>query len=111
MIFFKLEYRIGVRLCCENHFFCGKCYQCSHDQHNICQNLNQYGHGKGTMHGGCSQFSIIPARYAYLLQTNLDLELACLMEPLAVAHQGELFTFYHCFLRTLSVKQKYMLFA
>lgn len=21
---------IGQRICCENHFYCGKCYQCLH---------------------------------------------------------------------------------
>ncbi len=61
-------YHAGVRVCCENHFFCGECYQCLHDQKHICQNLRQYGHGGGTMHGGFSQFSIIPARYAAFIK-------------------------------------------
>lgn len=82
------EYKIGLNVCCENHFYCGECYQCLHDQRHICQNLSQYGHGKGTIHGGFSQFSIIPARYAYILKTNIDLELACLLEPFGVSHQG-----------------------
>ena len=29
---------------------------------------------------GFSQYSIIPARYAYILKTDLDSELACLLE-------------------------------
>lgn len=29
------EFRVGRRLCVENHFFCGHCYQCTHGQH-IC---------------------------------------------------------------------------
>lgn len=30
----------------------------------------------------------MPARYAYLLKTDIDVELACLLEPFGVAHQG-----------------------
>jgi threonine dehydrogenase-like Zn-dependent dehydrogenase len=50
--------------------------------------LSQYGHGKGTVHGGCSEYSIIPARYAYILKTDIDDNTACLLEPFGVAHQA-----------------------
>lgn len=115
------EFSVGQRVCCENHFYCGKCYQCLHgkrairwwcqvllnltnsersipifmhtsllfniagyishlatilvrcrvlgiawpisnslfldlfcltDLRHICQNLNQFGHGRGTIYGG-----------------------------------------------------------
>jgi len=52
----------------ENHFYCGECFQCKHgklffivlcviifalsDERHICQRLNQFGHGKGTIYGG-----------------------------------------------------------
>ncbi|KXJ07732.1 putative L-threonine 3-dehydrogenase [Exaiptasia diaphana] len=82
------EFQVGNHVCCENHFYCGECYQCLHDQRHICQNLNQFGHGRGTIYGGCSQFTIIPARYAYRLKTNLEPRKACLLEPFGVAHQA-----------------------
>ncbi|XP_022780397.1 uncharacterized protein LOC111321701 isoform X1 [Stylophora pistillata] len=82
------KYFIGQRICCENHFYCGKCYQCSHDLRHICQNLNQFGHGRGTIYGGCAQYTIIPAQYCYQLKTNLDVDRACLLEPFGVAHQA-----------------------
>ncbi|XP_031574222.1 uncharacterized protein LOC116308013 [Actinia tenebrosa] len=82
------EYTVGQRVCCENHFYCGKCYQCLHDQRHICQNLNQYGHGRGTIYGGCSQYTIIPARYAYILKTDIESKKACLLEPFGVAHHA-----------------------
>ena len=52
----------------------------STDQRHICQNLNQFGHGKGTVYGGCSEYTIIPARYAYLLTTDLDDARAAILE-------------------------------
>ena len=28
----------------------------------ICSKMSQYGHGKGTVHGGCSEYSIVPEK-------------------------------------------------
>ena len=50
------------------------------EQPHICQNLNQFGHGKGTPYGGCSEYTIVPAKYAYLLQTDLDDSKAAILE-------------------------------
>ena len=50
------------------------------DLKHICQNLNQFGYGKGTLHGGCSEYTIIPAHYAYLLKTDLEDEKAAILE-------------------------------
>ncbi|XP_003382380.1 PREDICTED: uncharacterized protein LOC100634840 isoform X1 [Amphimedon queenslandica] len=82
------EYALGKRVCVENHFYCGKCYQCTHDLKHICQNLDQFGYGKGTKHGGCSEYTIIPAKFAYLLQTDIDDAQAAILEPCGVAHQA-----------------------
>lgn len=62
----------GTRVGVENHFYCGDCYQCRHDQKEICQNMGQYGHGRKTFHGGCSQYSIVSAKYCYPLKTNIS---------------------------------------
>lgn len=122
------EFSVGQRVCCENHFYCGKCYQCLHgkrairwwcqvllnltnsersipifmhtsllfniagyishlatilvrcrvlgiawpisnslfldlfcltDLRHICQNLNQFGHGRGTIYGGKKLLSVL----------------------------------------------------
>lgn len=50
------------------------------DLKHICQNLNQFGYGKGTKHGGCSEYTIIPAKFAYLLQTDIDDAQAAILE-------------------------------
>ena len=52
----------------------------------ICQNLNQFGYGKGTQHGGCSEYVIIPSRYAYLLKTDLDDKKAAILERERLPH-------------------------
>ncbi len=94
------EYAIGNRVCVENHFYCGKCYQCTHgnnshivlqfvyyyysycysDLKHICLNLDQFGYGKGTKHGGCSEYTIIPFKYAYLLKSNIEDKKAAILE-------------------------------
>lgn len=79
---------IGSRVAVENHFYCGKCYQCLNGMPHICSKLAQYGHGKGTVHGGFSEYSIVPARYLYRIQTDITDEEACLLEPFGVAHQA-----------------------
>lgn len=38
---------IGTRVCVENHYYCGSCFQCTHDQPHICQAMGQFGHGMG----------------------------------------------------------------
>ncbi len=50
------------------------------DLKHICQSLNQFGYGKGTKHGGLSEYTIIPARYAYRLKTSLDDARAAILE-------------------------------
>ena len=63
---------VGQRIAVENHFFCGDCYQCDHGRGDICQNMGQYGHGKKTMHGGCSEYSIVSSKYCYPLTTSIS---------------------------------------
>ncbi len=50
------------------------------DLKHICQNLNQFGYGKGTKHGGLSEYTVIPAKYAYLLKTDLEDSKAAILE-------------------------------
>ena len=56
----------------------------------ICKNMNQYGHGKGTTHGGFSQFSVVKARYCYQLKTNISFLDAVLLEPMGIVHNSYL---------------------
>ena len=94
------EFAIGKRVCVENHYYCGHCYQCTHglltycasgygkillyttfvDLRHICRNMEQFGHGKGTIYGGCSEYTIVPAKYAYILQSDIDDAKAAILE-------------------------------
>lgn len=63
---------VGTRVAIENHFYCGKCYQCTHDRPDICKQMNQYGHGRGTPHGGCCQYSIVSQKYCFVITADIS---------------------------------------
>ena len=48
----------------------------------VCAKMDQYGHGKGTMHGGFSEHSIVKAKYCYRLKTDISDDEAVLLEPM-----------------------------
>ena len=62
---------LGSKVGVENHYFCGSCFQCKNDTREICMNMGQYGHGKQTPHGGCSEYSIVPQKYLYKMNRDL----------------------------------------
>nr|XP_018669010.1 uncharacterized protein LOC100180278 [Ciona intestinalis] len=82
------DLNIGDRIAVENHFYCGECFQCKEGRGDICNIMNQYGHGKGTVHGGCSEYSIVPERFCYKLRLNISDMEAVLLEPMGVAHNS-----------------------
>ncbi|XP_023330135.1 uncharacterized protein LOC111702613 [Eurytemora carolleeae] len=79
---------IGTRVCVENHFYCGTCYTCKEGRGDICAKMDQYGHGRGTEHGGFSEYSIVKERFCYVLKHGLSPLQAVLLEPMGVAHNG-----------------------
>ena len=82
----KTGLKVGQRVAIENHFFCGKCYQCLNGRKDICSNLNQFGHGKGTKQGGCSEYFKVRAEYCYRLRKrDTTWRNGALLEPLGVA--------------------------
>jgi threonine 3-dehydrogenase len=75
----------GMRVCAETHIPCGSCYQCTHGLQHICRNLILYGHH---VDGCFAEYSVIPSRAVYPLQTDIPAELACLLEPFGVSLRG-----------------------
>jgi len=87
------ELTVGTRVCVENHYYCGTCFQCTHEQKHICQAMGQYGHGMGkdpriARQGGCAQYAIVPTRNLYALKTGISVVEACLLEPFGVSHHA-----------------------
>eukprot|EP01083_Nonionella_stella_P231583 817661_1 len=82
------RFKIGERVAIENHFFCGECYQCNNNRKDICANLNQFGHGKGTIYGGCCDYYIAKEKYCYKLKADISWRDAALLEPLGVAYNA-----------------------
>ncbi|XP_076458186.1 L-threonine 3-dehydrogenase-like [Babylonia areolata] len=79
---------VGDRVGVENHFFCGECFQCKHENGAICSRMGQFGHGRKTESGGCSEYTCVPAQYLYVVKSGLDAEQIALLEPLGVAHNA-----------------------
>ncbi|KAK4305010.1 hypothetical protein Pmani_023071 [Petrolisthes manimaculis] len=48
----------------------------------ICPNMSQYGHGRGTDQGGCCEYSCVCVKYCYTLTTNISQEHAAILEPM-----------------------------
>lgn len=84
----KANIQIGTKVGVENHYFCGDCYQCKHDCKEICKNMGQFGHGKKTDHGACSEYTLVSAKYLYQLKRNLSPDQIAMLEPLGVAHNA-----------------------
>eukprot|EP01083_Nonionella_stella_P067988 180202_1 len=82
------RFRIGERVAIENHFYCGECYQCSINRKDICSNLQQFGHGKGTIYGGCCDYYVAKEKYCYRLKADISWRDAALLEPLGVAYNA-----------------------
>jgi len=84
---------VGTRVCVENHYYCGDCFQCKHDQPHICQAMGQFGHGMGknkliASQGGFAEYALVPTRNLYPITTKISIDEACLLEPFGVAHHA-----------------------
>ena len=67
------------------------------DLRHICQNLDQFGHGRGTVYGGCSEFTIVASRYAYCLTTDLDDARAAILERETYIQNPFSIPYFSCF--------------
>ncbi|KAJ8319291.1 hypothetical protein KUTeg_004382, partial [Tegillarca granosa] len=79
---------LGSKVGVENHYYCGSCYQCTHDEREICKNMGQFGHGKKTSYGGAAEYTIVPAKFLYTLKRDLSPDEIAMLEPLGVAHNA-----------------------
>jgi 2-desacetyl-2-hydroxyethyl bacteriochlorophyllide A dehydrogenase len=76
------DFRIGDLVVAQEIESCGRCDACAKGEDNVCKQLRIIG-----VHtdGGFAQYVKVPTRKMYQIPPDLDLELAALTEPLAVA--------------------------
>ena len=55
--------------------------------------MNQYGHGRGTMHGGFSEYSIVSEKYCYQMKRDISALEAVLLEPMGKDETFEILKF------------------
>ncbi|KZC99075.1 MULTISPECIES: alcohol dehydrogenase catalytic domain-containing protein [unclassified Thalassospira] len=77
---------VGEPVIAENLQQCGECAQCIDGHSNGCAKLNDIG--VTSEQGAYSEYLILPGHQVHKLPDNVDLKLATLIEPLAVAIKG-----------------------
>lgn len=76
------DFEIGDRVTVQPQVVCGKCYQCLHDDYNICDNLKVMGFQTTGM---ASEFFPVDSSKLLLLPDGVNFEKGSMIEPLAVA--------------------------
>lgn len=72
----------GDKVLAQPYFSCGVCEPCISGNDNVCENLDILGvHANGSF----AEYVIVPAKKVFLIPENMKLELAPLVEPIAVA--------------------------
>lgn len=74
--------RPGDPVVAEPLISCGECWACTHGSPHVCRRLGLFGIDAP---GGMAQFVALPADRLHVVPTGVDLRLAALIEPLAVA--------------------------
>jgi L-iditol 2-dehydrogenase len=77
--------KIGDRVTVDPNITCGVCHFCRRGQIHLCENLTALG---VNMDGGFAEYSLVPAKQAYKLPSDLPVEMAALVEPLACCVHG-----------------------
>ncbi|MEW5827135.1 MAG: alcohol dehydrogenase catalytic domain-containing protein [Candidatus Bipolaricaulota bacterium] len=76
---------IGARVTLRPNFGCGGCPTCLEGRDNLCT----HSRGLGVTIDGClAEYVLVPERYVWRVPDEMDLKLACLVEPVAVAERA-----------------------
>ena len=76
------KFNPGDRVVVQPYFSCGRCDACASGKDNICEELAFMG---AHTNGSFADYTIAPTRKMYKIPKDMDLELAALTEPVAVA--------------------------
>jgi 2-desacetyl-2-hydroxyethyl bacteriochlorophyllide A dehydrogenase len=78
-------FQVGDHVTIDPNIYCGVCRYCRDGKKQMCENMKAIG---VTQDGGFAEYSIIPASQAFLLPSELDLEMGAMAEPLACCIHG-----------------------
>lgn len=76
------SFQLGDMVVAQPFFSCGNCEPCAKGRDNVCQNLQFMG---AHINGGFAEYVKVLTRKMYRIPAELDLKLAALAEPVAVA--------------------------
>ncbi len=77
--------RVGQRVSCESHIWCGTCEHCRAGRPHVCRNMSLYGIMQG---GAFAEYSKIRADCTYVLDDALTDEQGCIFEPMGSGVHG-----------------------
>lgn len=77
--------KVGDRVSCETHIFCGECYFCKNGMEHICNDIKLFG---VTENGAFAEYTKIRSDCTFLLDDDLTDEAACMFEPMGAGVHG-----------------------
>lgn len=75
------DFKVGEKVTGDCSRYCGTCEFCKVDK-NLCQHIEKFGI---TIDGASAEYIVRDAKYVYKAPEELDFDLICLTEPIAVA--------------------------
>jgi len=79
------KFKPGDHVAVDPNIYCGQCYPCRNGKKQHCENLTAIGVNRN---GGFAQFSVVPEKQAFLLNSDIDYEAGALVEPIACCIHG-----------------------
>jgi 2-desacetyl-2-hydroxyethyl bacteriochlorophyllide A dehydrogenase len=77
--------RIGDKVTIDPNIYCGECHYCRLGKKQHCEHLTAIGVNRN---GGFAEYSIVPAKQAFVLKDDVDYEEGAMTEPLACCLHG-----------------------
>ena len=80
------EFRKGDNVVIQPKLYCGNCAFCRQGLTNLCPGAEFFG--VMSKNGGMAEYLAVPERCLHLVREDLDVQKACMTEPLAVAYRA-----------------------
>ena len=79
------KFKVGDHVCADPNMYCGSCRPCLNGKKQNCEHL--YALGVNT-NGGFEEYCLCPENNLFKVGNDIDLDVACMAEPLACAIHG-----------------------